>query len=110
MAVHSLRTHYRYAVRAATKLTAKGRKPQSCLVIELSSDGARLSNLSECCLEEGDDVTLEMPGSKGLQAIVRWAHDGVAGLRFASPLSTTSLSKMVDACRSADYAPESKVA
>jgi len=94
MSVFTIRSHKRYAVRQIVSLrTAEGRRAQG-LMIELSSEGLRISNLKRGDHAAGDEVTVEM-GDVTLRGRIRWAHDGVAGVRLNQALFTNKLAELV---------------
>ncbi len=99
MSVLTVRSHRRYALRMPAKLQGKNRQEANCLLIELSQHGARVSNLGERAYETGEFVTLQTRCGKTLEATVRWAHDGLAGLYLTRSLHLPELSEMLDANR-----------
>jgi hypothetical protein len=58
MAVLTIRSHKRYAVRQQVQLGKPGALPAQGLLIELSSEGCRISNLGRCDYTIGEEVTL----------------------------------------------------
>ncbi|ANU07799.1 PilZ domain-containing protein [Paraurantiacibacter namhicola] len=86
MSVLVIRSHKRYATRRVVTLVRKRRANVQALMIELSSQGCRLSGLGRAKLDEGDLVTLLVGEDTSWSARVRWAHDGVAGLRLERTL------------------------
>ena len=99
MSVLSVRAHRRYALRMPSKLKGEGRKAASCLLIELSQDGARLSNLGQRKFHVGESVVLDTDCGRNLNGTIRWAHDGRAGFEFVQPLHLPELAEMIDANR-----------
>jgi hypothetical protein len=63
-------------------------------MIELSSEGARISNLGRQGLAIGEQVTVDVEGSK-LHGYIRWTHDGIAGVRLAKALFPAQLSELI---------------
>ena len=99
MSVLTIRAHRRYALRMPSKLKCKDRKSTPCLLIELSQHGARVSNLGPRELEVGESVALDTSCGKRLDGIIRWAHDGVAGIALGESLHLPDLAAMIDANR-----------
>ena len=94
MTVLTIRAHKRYAVRQQVQLRKPGTKSISGLMIELSSEGIRISNLGRPGFTIGEPVTVEIdelmfPGK------IRWAHDGIAGVRLDNPLFTNELGSLI---------------
>lgn len=102
MSVLTIRGYKRYAMRLPVEVVQDGRKAASGLLIELSQQGARLSNLLRNEYDVGDQLMLVTPFGKEMPATVRWAHDGVAGVRLDRPLHLPEMSEMVEANRSRD--------
>jgi hypothetical protein len=94
MAVLTIRTHKRYAVRQPVRLGKSGAEPARGLMIELSSEGCRISGLSSCDYAIGEEVTLEL-GELSLGGRIRWAHDGIAGVRLVNPLYPSQLGELI---------------
>jgi hypothetical protein len=94
MTVLTIRAHKRYAVRQPVRLGKPGGQPISGLMIELSSEGVRISNLGRPGLTIGEPVTVEIDERK-YHGRIRWAHDGVAGVRLDHPLFNNELSDLI---------------
>ena len=105
MSVLVIRAHKRFAVRGRAKLGKQGRRASEGLVIELSLDGCRIGGLISANYEIGDDTTLRIDGWEPLPCRVRWTGAGVVGLRFATPLHTDALDRLIRHCRDADTLP-----
>lgn len=71
------------------------------LLIEISLEGCRISNLGSGEFETGQATTLEIGGFGKLSATVRWSHDQVMGLRFDNPLHSDGLGRLLAMCRDA---------
>ena len=113
MSVRVLRVHKRHAVRVPVHVvpTAAGHgdgkhptrphlaKPHSALLIELSAEGARVSQIDHAHFPQGRQVMLQMAGHPPLPAQVRWAHDGCIGLRLDRPLHNAELAALIALCR-----------
>lgn len=94
MTVTTIRSHKRYAVRQVVNLRKASGKRSQGLLIELSSEGCRVSNLKRGEYVEGDAVTLEI-GDVRLRGFIRWAHDGLAGVRLDNALFSNQLAELV---------------
>ena len=99
MSVLTIRAHRRYALKMPAKLRKTGGKPAACLLIELSQHGARISNLGERTYAQGEEVELHTDCGKTLGGIIRWAHDGLAGVQLARSLHLPELSELLQANR-----------
>ena len=102
MTVLTIRSHRRYAMRMPVTLQRKGEKALRGLLIELSQEGARVSNLGRVPYEAGDTVTLEMRGGRKIHSTVRWAHDGIAGLKLNRSLHVPEMSDIIAGDRERD--------
>ncbi|MEO6389143.1 MAG: PilZ domain-containing protein [Croceibacterium sp.] len=94
MAVLTIRAHKRYAVRQFVTLRKAGEEPAKGLLIELSSEGCRISNVKRGMFEAGDGVTLKFD-ELTLQGYIRWAHNEVVGLRLEHALYNGQLGEMI---------------
>src|SRR6186997_3480618 len=94
MTVLTIRAHRRYAVRQPVRLRRDGGKTLSGLMIELSSEGVRISNLGRPGLAVGEEVTLDVEGAK-LHGYIRWTHDGIAGVRLGRALHPAQLGELI---------------
>ncbi len=99
MSVLTIRAHRRYALRMPSKLQSEGRKSASCLLIELSQHGARVSNLGRRKFEVGERVALNTDCGRQLHGKIRWAHNGRAGIELGQSLHLPELSELIDANR-----------
>lgn len=99
MSVLTIRAHKRYALRMPVELQRKGRKDASGLLIELSQEGARISNLGRGKYEAGDELVVVTPCGKELEATIRWSHDGIAGIRLDPALRLPEMSDLLHADR-----------
>ena len=100
MTVLTIRAHKRYATRQAVRLRADCAKPVDGLLIELSSEGVRISNLGAARLEIGQPITVQI-GDHDYHGLVRWAHDGLAGLRLDRALHAHEIAGLIELGRSA---------
>jgi hypothetical protein len=94
MAVFTIRARRRYAVRQPVNLRKAGGRRTQGLLIELSSEGCRISNLKRGEHQAGEEVTVEI-GDVALPGRVYWAHDGVAGVRLDNALFSNQLADLV---------------
>jgi len=103
MTVLTIRACKRYATRQSVRLRENRGKAVSGLLIELSSEGCRISNLGGASFTVGQPVTLEI-GGQDHAGHVRWARDGVAGLRLDRALHTYELSSILEQGRAGEPA------
>lgn len=94
MTVLTIRAHRRYAVRQMVTLRRPGQTPISGLMIELSSEGFRISNLGRPGLTIGEAVTVDLDGLT-YHGRIRWSHDGIAGIRLDHALFSNQLNELV---------------
>ncbi|HLV06191.1 MAG TPA: PilZ domain-containing protein [Croceibacterium sp.] len=95
MTVLTIRAHKRYAVRQPVTLRRLGGgAPCGGLMIELSSEGFRISNLRREPLTIGEPVVVEF-NERAFHGKIRWAHDGIAGVRLDRALFTSELHDLV---------------
>lgn len=69
------------------------------LLIEISTQGCRISQVDEARIMPGAPVTVLINGFAGLAAEVLRAHDALVGLRFAKPLTRASLTQILESHR-----------
>lgn len=94
MTLLTIRSTRRYAVRHPVHLAKDGAKELSGLLIELCSEGCRISGLGACDLAEGEEVCVKL-GARHMEGFVRWARNGVAGVRFAQALFERQISELI---------------
>lgn len=82
-------------MRLPVELHKAGGKPAQGLLIELSAQGARISNVGQRTYEEGEAITLELGDGRQLAGTVRWAHDRVVGVRLAPALHLPEMSQLI---------------
>jgi hypothetical protein len=99
MSVLGNRTTRRFAVRSSAKLKPGRGKSAAGLLIELSLDGCRISNVDHARFCVGELARIELDGFEPLDALVRWSQDGFVGLRFARSLSMAGLESLLQSCR-----------
>ena len=94
-----IRAHKRFAVRRDAKVSESGKRAQRGLLIALSLDGCRISNLAPGNYPVDQLLTVKVAGFEPLEGRVRWSRDGVVGLRFAAPLHIPALDLLIRTCR-----------
>jgi len=94
MTVYTINPQRRFAVRQVVNLRKSEGRAARGLLIELSSEGCRISNLKRGEHATGDAVTVEM-GEVTLPGVIRWAHDGVAGVKLSTALFSNQLTELV---------------
>ena len=99
MSVLGNRTSRRFAVRSKARLKSGRRRAVSGLLIELSLDGCRISNVDNARFAVGETARIELDGFEPLDGLVRWSQDGLVGLRFARSLSAAALQSLLHSCR-----------
>lgn len=104
MTVLTIRSHRRYAVRQTVRLRKAGDRAASGLLIELSAEGCRISNVERGRYEIGEAIMLEVDDLR-LPALVRWAHDAIVGLRLDAALHPHELAGLVARGRGNDEMP-----
>jgi len=66
------------------------------LLIEMSLQGARISNLECRDIKPGQQVEMLAPNGKSLPGVVRWSHDGIAGVKLTRALHLPELAELVE--------------
>lgn len=99
MSVLTIRAHKRFAVCQKARLRKPGRRAEEGLLIELSLEGCRISNLACETFTLGQTVTLRIEGAQLLEARIRWLGERTVGLRFVRPLHTAALDGLIRLCR-----------
>jgi hypothetical protein len=94
MSVLTIRAHKRYAVRQPVRLADENGSSAHGLLIELSCEGLRISNLGRTPFSVGDPVSVDV-GHHSLRGRIRWAHDGIAGVRLDAALHTQQLGNLI---------------
>jgi hypothetical protein len=95
-----IRAHKRFAICSKAKLRKPGKRGVDALLIELSLDGCRLSNIDAAAgLALEDKVVVRIAGASPLEARIRWLREGTAGLRFVRPLHVAALDALIRLCR-----------
>ena len=94
MTVLTIRAHKRYAVRQMVTLHRQDRTSLGGLMIELSSEGFRISNLGRSGLTIGEPVTVEFD-ELTFHGRIRWSHDGIAGVRLDKALFSNEVNDLI---------------
>ncbi len=98
-----IRAHKRFAVRRSVMLRGGPVKKRGGLMIELSSEGCRISNADSLSYTADQDVTVELDDGTRLPGKVRWAHDGFVGVRFAQALRQGELADLLETSRAPGF-------
>lgn len=96
-----IRSNKRFAVRRPITLREASGGKRGGLMIELSSEGCRISGVNSLAYTIDQQVTLEFDDGERVPGKVRWAHDGFVGLKFDSALRCSELGAMLEASRMA---------
>jgi hypothetical protein len=95
MTVLTIRTHKRYATRQKVRLRTLDAACAEGLLIELSAEGCRISNLgSATSYSVGQEVCLDL-GDDTYQGRIRWSRDGLAGVRLDTALHTHEVAALL---------------
>ncbi|MGX7895557.1 PilZ domain-containing protein [Tsuneonella sp. HG222] len=103
MSVLVIRANKRFAVRRSVLLRGGKAKRRGGLMIELSSEGCRISNAASLDYAVDQDVTVELDCGKSLPGKVRWAHDGFVGVKFMQALRQCELTGLLEVSRAPEY-------
>lgn len=96
MTEYSVRSFRRYAFRMPVQLERGARSTARGLLIELSQQTARISQLSRGKYEEGDKVVILTPSEREMKGTIRWAYNGLAGIQLDEPLPQPELRQLVE--------------
>lgn len=99
MATYLTLTQTRYAVRRRIQLLDQDETLLDGLLIELFTDGCRISNIDTTGLREHRGVTLRIEGIGDFPGQVHCAYDGIVRLRFARPLAPQQLRSLTENSR-----------
>ena len=98
----TIRAHKRYAVCSKVRVRKEGKRGIDGLLIELSLDGCRISNVGKAGgFALGDPLTVRVEGTAPIEGRVRWANESTVGLRFDRPLHIAGLQDLIQLCRGA---------
>jgi hypothetical protein len=95
MTVLTIRSHKRYATRQDVRLRSARGKALEGLLIELSAEGIRISNLHGAQFDIGQQVTVAI-GEDDYHGRIRWAHDGIAGVRLDRALHCHEIAGLLE--------------
>jgi len=104
MSVVTIRAHRRYAVRGPIQLARQDGTSSPGLMIEVAAHGCRISNLQGVEFQPGEKIKITSDDGFEFAASVRWAHDGVAGIKLDQPLHARQMAQIVGAMRGEDDA------
>jgi len=108
MAVLTIRAHKRFGVCRRVRLHRGHDEPLDGLLIELSLEGCRISNVNPDLFAVEQQVTVTIDNRPPFRAFVRWNHDGMIGLRLVQPLHHAELADLITHCRGVDEVPEAR--
>lgn len=110
MTVLVIRKHLRFAVRRSASLRGAEAGPSEGLLVEISLEGCRISNLDHRAFPLEQLVSIGIDGFESIEGRVRWASEGLVGLRFTPPLHIPMLDRMIRTFRGeADMGAEAEV-
>jgi hypothetical protein len=98
--VLTIRAHKRFAVCCKVRLCSRTGIVADGLLIEVSLEGCRISNVAPRAFAAEDIVDVEIEGFTTFGAHVRWQHDKIVGLRLTRPFHCNELINLVNFCRS----------
>jgi hypothetical protein len=94
MTILTIRAGKRYAVCQCVSVRGAGRASTRGLLIEVSQQGCRVSNLGAVSFEMGESVIVEVDAIT-LAGHIRWTGQGVLGIRFTDALFHQQLSELI---------------
>lgn len=106
MSVLVIRKHSRFAMCCQAILRKSSGKGRNALLVEVSLDGCRLSNLGKSQIEVGERASVRIDGFGMVEGVIRGAKDGFVSLRFDRPLFTADLNRLIQTCRVERAEPE----
>ena len=80
------RAHRRYALHLPVELRSDSVSKANGLLIEISQEHARISQLERDTYQPGDPVTVRTPCGMKRQGHIRWTRATIAGVRFEEAL------------------------
>lgn len=99
MTVLVIRAHKRFAVCRKASLRKPGKRGVEGLLIELSLEGCRISNVDPQRFEIDQVVTVRIEGAQPFDGRIRWQGEATLGLRFVRPLRFAALDQLIRICR-----------
>ncbi len=103
MSLLIIRSSRRFAVRGPISLVLPGGTERDGLLVEISLSGCRISNIGPDLPDIDECVTIRIEGFDEMPAQVRWAGEGVVGLRLIRPLHSGTLERIISHCRESRY-------
>ena len=98
MTVLTIRACKRYATRQKVRLRSEREQAIEGLLIELSAEGCRISNLGCTTFDTGQSVTLAI-GDDEYHGRIRWSREGIAGVRLDPALHYHEVAGLLEAGR-----------
>lgn len=89
----------RHAVRMQVSVQPDGGGAIDGMMIELSTQGCRISRIDVARIRPGTQVSVSIDGFGDMPAEVLRAHDGLVGLRFVRPLTRGGLVQILESDR-----------
>ena len=108
MTVLTIQAHKRFGVCRAIKLHSNRDHAVDGLLIEVSLEGCRISNVNSDLFAFDDCVEVEIAGWKRIGGCVRWQRTGMIGLRLMQPLHAGELVELLNFCRDESELKEAK--
>jgi hypothetical protein len=98
MSVLIIRASKRFAIRRKVSLRTAEARAVDGLMVEVCAEGCRITNLGGTPFAIGQSVTIQTEDDE-LRGLVRWARDGVAGIRLETALHVGDLAQLVSRSR-----------
>ncbi|OYW44515.1 MAG: hypothetical protein B7Z08_09235 [Sphingomonadales bacterium 32-68-7] len=98
MSVLIIRASKRFAIRRKVSLRTAETRAVDGLMVELSAEGCRITNLGSTPFAIGEAVTIATEDDE-LRGRVRWVREGVAGIRLDAALHLGDLAQLVSRSR-----------
>ena len=89
------RAHRRYALHLPVELRSKSTSKAKGLLIEISTQHARISQLERDAYQPGDQVTVRTSCGKKRQGHIRWTRAHIAGVAFDRALRLNELAEWI---------------
>ncbi len=108
MTVLTIRAHKRFGVCRKIRLHRAGEIAVDGLLIELSLEGCRISNIDSGQYAPEDRLTITVEGRQPFDACVRWHGERMIGLRLVHPLHHAELAELITHCRGGGEVAEAR--
>lgn len=108
MTVLRIRSHKRFGVCHKVQLSSSDHRSSGGLLIEVSLEGFRISNVDSSAIAVDDLVRVDIDGETSLKGQIRWLHDNIAGLRLQPPLHASELDRLIRICRGEAGEPQAR--